>query len=149
MNITGAELISRFLERHGHVQVRHVAAGVERLSLPQRLRQCADLPLLWLLRQKPRAHIGADEWREVSAGGRIADATRACFHVGAAAELIELLPLAVRLANGDAPGSVVLDIPEDVLDERIEGAWIPALPAIAVTRGSAQHFSLPQPAHAH
>ena len=149
MNITGAELISRFLERHSRAQVRHVAADAERQSLPSRLHQAADMPLVWLLRQKPRARIDAQDWREICAGGRIADAARACFHVGAAAELIELLPLAFQLANGDTPGSVVLDIPEDVLAERIEGAWIPALPLIAVKRRAPQRSHLSQLARVH
>ena len=44
---------------------------------------------------------------------------------GQALESVELLPQAFRIAESGTPGPVVLDIPEDVQAECIEGAWVP------------------------
>lgn len=131
MNLTGHQILQRFLDQTGTPVQRVGAAG--RLRLPALLREARSVaqPLLCLALQRPRAQIGSAEWREVMPGGTIAEAAKACFHVGTAAELIELLPLALRIAGNGRPGPVVLDLPQDVLDETLEAAWIPAAPATA------------------
>jgi len=86
-------------------------------------------PLLAIAVQVRRSLIG-------SAGHQPQDTRRALdplckhwFHVNAAAELVQLLPEACSLADGGRPGPVLLEVPEDVLTELVQGAWIPQPPA--------------------
>jgi hypothetical protein len=161
MNLTGAELITRFLAgcspgvaprvaRFGEGRALQAlaralgppvrpplgadAAGVLVFDYRSHLAPAAELlraaraqrrPLLALAVQAPRAEIGG-------AGCRPEDARRAFdamaphwFHVNAAAELVMLLPEVYRRAQR---GPALLEIPQDVLAERIEGAWIPSPP---------------------
>lgn len=149
MNITGATLISRFLDRQGIAGY----AGVAGETLKPLLRALRETPLrelpqtraavcladndaalaalapladsgcnLCIAGQVPRAQIGSAQWQRQHA----MNFAKAWFHVGAAYELLELLPLAFRVAHNDQPGLVVLEVPEDVQTEIIEGAWLPA-----------------------
>ena len=168
MELTGAELIIRFLERQGvetlagipggtvlpiyralddsslnHVLARHeqgagfIAHGLARVSgragvclatsgpgLTNLVTAIADakadsVPLVCLAGQVPRALIGTDAFQEVRTT-RIVDAiTKACFEVRSAADLVDLLPEAFRIAESGRPGPVLLDIPKDVQTERL------------------------------
>lgn len=93
-------------------------------------------PLLAEARRQSRALIGVAVQVRRSLigmpGHAPADTRRALdplckqwFHVNAAAELVQLLPEAAALADGGRPGPVVLEVPEDVLTELVQGAWIP------------------------
>jgi acetolactate synthase I/II/III large subunit len=174
MEITGAELIIRFLERQGvetlagipggtvlplyralgdsslnHVLARHeqgaafIAQGLARVSgragvciatsgpgLTNLVTAIADakadsVPLVCLAGQVPRALIGTDAFQEVRST-RIVDAiTKACFEVRSAADLVDLLPEAFRIAESGRPGPVLLDIPKDVQTERLTLARLP------------------------
>lgn len=94
------------------------------------------------LRQRPLLAIAVQVRRSLigSAGHQPEDTRRALdplckqwFHVNAAAELVQLLPEACSLADGGRPGPVLLEVPEDVLTELVQGAWIPQPPSIAHT----------------
>lgn len=145
MNITGATLISRFLERQGIAGYAGVA-GETLKPLQRALRDTTlrELPQaraavclaeddaalaafaesgagICIAGQLPRAQIESAQFRRMSA----AHFAKAWFHVGAAYELLELLPLAFRIAADGQPGMVVLEVPEDVQTDLIEGAWLP------------------------
>jgi len=174
MDITGAELITRFLERQAagpvagipggallplyraladspvtHILARHeqgaafIAQGMARVTgragvvlatsgpgVTNVVTALADakmdsVPLVCIAGQVSRALIGTDAFQEVATVPMVKPLTKAAFHVGAAAELLELLPEAFRLAESGRPGPVLLDIPKDVQAEVIRGAWIP------------------------
>jgi len=174
MQLTGAELIIRFLERQGvttlagipggtvlpiyraladsslnHILARHeqgagfIAQGLARVSgragvclatsgpgLTNLVTPIADakadsVPLVCLAGQVPRALIGTDAFQEVRST-RIVDAiTKACFEVRSAADLVELLPEAFRIAESGRPGPVLLDIPKDVQGESLHLSRLP------------------------
>jgi acetolactate synthase-1/2/3 large subunit len=174
MQITGAELIIRFLERQGvetlagipggtvlpiyraladsslnHVLARHeqgagfIAQGLARITgragvclatsgpgLTNLVTAIADakadsVPLVCLAGQVPRALIGTDAFQEVRST-RIVDAiTKACFEVRSAADLVDLLPEAFRIAESGRPGPVLLDIPKDVQAESLNLSRLP------------------------
>ncbi len=174
MDITGAQLITRFLERQGvalvpgipggallplyraladstltHILARHeqgaafIAHGLARVTgragvvlatsgpgVTNVVTALADakmdsVPLVCIAGQVPRRMIGTDAFQEVATVPMVRPLTKAAFHVGAASELLELLPEAFRLAESGRPGPVLLDIPKDVQTEIIHGAWIP------------------------
>ncbi|HZP11178.1 MAG TPA: hypothetical protein VFB36_02020 [Nevskiaceae bacterium] len=129
MDLTGAELIHRFLD------ARRPAAQALLLDLrapgPEALRRLAAarklrVPLVAFARQVPRRSLGGDlaHWRDRRTF--LDTSCRPWFHVGAATELLQLLPSAYALAERSR-GPVLLEIPEDVFAERIYGAWIPHL----------------------
>ena len=145
MNITGAELITRYLERQdlavvagaagvtlrplarslAHSPIVHAPlaqSSVRLASSATALRTMAEhAPALCIAGQVPRAEITAGMLaRRESVPG-----VKAWLHAAAAFELLALLPQAWALAQDGQPGSVVLEVPVDVLTENIEGAWIP------------------------
>ncbi len=174
MQLTGAELIIRFLERQGvetlagipggtvlplyraladsslnHILARHeqgagfIAHGLARITgragvclatsgpgLTNLVTAIADakadsVPLVCLAGQVPRALIGTDAFQEVRST-RIVDAiTKSCFEVRSAADLVDLLPEAFRIAESGRPGPVLLDIPKDVQNETLQLARLP------------------------
>lgn len=174
MQLTGAELIIRFLERQGvetlagipggtvlpiyraladsslqHILARHeqgagfIAHGLARVTgragvclatsgpgLTNLVTAIADakadsVPLVCLAGQVPRALIGTDAFQEVRST-RIVDAiTKACFEVRSAADLVDLLPEAFRIAESGRPGPVLLDIPKDVQTETLHLSRLP------------------------
>lgn len=168
MDITGAQLITRFLERRGtpfvagvpggavlplyralddsrmpHVLARNeqgaafIAQGYARVTghagvciatsgpgVTNTVTALADaradsVPLVILAGQVPRALKGTDAFQEAPTGFIVDRITKAHFEVGSAAELVDLLPEAFRIAQSGRPGPVLLDIPKDVQSERI------------------------------
>ena len=131
MNITGAELIIRFLESRSSggdsadvlfFDFRNGLADASRILGPAQTQRRA---VVCIAVQVHRSLIGT-ETHQPAATRHVLDAmTKSWFHIGAAMELLELLPEAFRLAQSTERGPVLLEIPEDVLAEVIEGAWIP------------------------
>jgi acetolactate synthase I/II/III large subunit len=80
-----------------------------------------SVPLLAITAQVPRALIGTDAFQEVDTCALARPITKACFFASNTAELMRLLPLAFELAEAGRPGPVLIDIPKDVLTERISG----------------------------
>lgn len=133
MNITGAELIIRFLESRSSIgdgavagvqffDFRNGLADARRILKTAQTQQRAVVCIAVQVRRNligTEAHQPAETRRVLDA------ATKSWFHIGAAMELLELLPEAFRLACTPQRGPVLLEIPEDVLMEQIQGAWIP------------------------
>lgn len=186
MNITGAELIIRFLEtrsqtRHDAERVAVIPGGTPLRPLQQALMtsrlersplQEADViffdyatsirrmapvlaqahtdrqPLVVIASQVRRNLIGTDACQPAEVRRTLDAVTTHSFHVGAAMELLELLPQAFRLAHSGWRGPVLLEIPEDVLTEVMEGAWIPQSPSSSRTRSQPQSQSFMQECYA-
>ena len=161
MDITGAELIIRFLESRSltaratavavirggsalHVVERALEestlkravaadAGVLFFDFGADLAQTADVladartqrrPLVCIAGQVRRSLMGTDACQP-AARCTLSALTKSWFHIGAAMELLELLPAAFRIAARGRRGPVLLEVPEDVLTEIMQGAWIP------------------------
>ncbi|WP_029920056.1 biosynthetic-type acetolactate synthase large subunit [Nevskia soli] len=174
MQLTGAELIIRFLERQGvetlagipggtvlplyraladsslnHILARHeqgagfIAHGLARITgkagvclatsgpgMTNLVTAIADakadsVPLVCLAGQVPRALIGTDAFQEVRSTRIVDSLTKACFEVRSAADLVDLLPEAFRIAESGRPGPVLLDIPKDVQTETVQISRLP------------------------
>jgi acetolactate synthase-1/2/3 large subunit len=175
MKITGAEIITRLLERQGieviagvpgganlplydalrssdirHVLARHeqgagfIAQGIARASgrpavcfgtsgpgATNLLTAIADakldsIPLIAITGQVPRPMIGTDAFQEIDTYGLTVPITKHNYLVRSAAELLEVIPDAFRVAASGRPGPVVVDVPKDVQTEAIEVAELPA-----------------------
>jgi acetolactate synthase I/II/III large subunit len=169
MKTTGAELITRLLERQGidvvagipgganlplydalrtsrlrHVLARHeqgagfIAQGMARATgrpavcfgtsgpgATNLLTAIADakldsIPLVAVTGQVPRAMIGTDAFQEIDTYGLTVPITKHNWLVRSAAELLDVLPEAFRLAASGRPGPVVVDVPKDVQTEIID-----------------------------
>ncbi len=89
-----------------------------------------SVPLVALTGQVPRAMIGTDAFQEVDTFGLSLPITKHNYLVRSAAQLLEVLPEAFRVAASGRPGPVLVDIPKDVQTETAEvAAWpAPGLP---------------------
>ena len=174
MKVTGAQLITRLLERQGietlagipgganlplydalhssrirHVLARHeqgagfIAQGMARATgrpavcfgtsgpgATNLLTAIADakldsIPLVTITGQVPRAMIGTDAFQEIDMYGLTVPITKHNYLVRSAAELLDVIPDAFRVAASGRPGPVVVDVPKDVQTETIA---IDALP---------------------
>lgn len=175
MDITGAELIIRYLETHSQTRpeparVAVIPGGVtlrplQQMLMSSRLERASASeaevlffdyatnihrvlpllaqaytdrrPLVVIASQVRRNLIGTEACRPSDVRRTLDAVTTSWFHVGAAMELLELLPQAFRLAHRGWRGPVLLEIPEDVLTEVIEGAWIPQSPVSTRMRAPA------------
>ncbi len=97
-----------------------------------------SIPLVAITGQVPRAMIGTDAFQEVDTYGLSIPITKHNFLVTSAAELLEVIPRAFRIAASGRPGPVLVDIPKDVQTQIIEisdwpepGIALPATPAAA------------------
>jgi len=84
-----------------------------------------SIPLVAITGQVPRAMIGTDAFQEIDTYGLTVPITKHNFLVRSAAELLDVVPDAFRIAASGRPGPVVIDIPKDVQNETIA---IDALP---------------------
>ena len=83
-----------------------------------------SIPLVAITGQVPSSLIGTDAFQEVDTYGLSIPITKHNFLVGSARELLDVIPDAFRLATSGRPGPVLVDIPKDVQNERIEiDAW--------------------------
>jgi acetolactate synthase-1/2/3 large subunit len=83
-----------------------------------------SIPLVAITAQVPQALIGTDAFQEVDTYGLTLPITKHNFLVRSAAELLEVIPLAFRLAESGRPGPVAVDVPKDVLLAEHEfAAW--------------------------
>jgi acetolactate synthase-1/2/3 large subunit len=83
-----------------------------------------SIPLVAITGQVPKSMIGTDAFQEVDTYGLSIPITKHNFLVGSAEELLDVIPLAFRLALSGRPGPVLIDIPKDVQNQRVEvGAW--------------------------
>jgi acetolactate synthase I/II/III large subunit len=84
-----------------------------------------SIPIVVVTGQVPRAMIGTDAFQEIDTYGLTVPITKHNFLVRSAAELLEVIPDAFRIAASGRPGPVVVDIPKDVQSETIEIAAYP------------------------
>lgn len=84
-----------------------------------------SIPLVAITGQVASSLIGTDAFQEVDTYGLSIPITKHNFLVGSARELLEVIPKAFQLAVSGRPGPVLVDIPKDVQNERIEVAEWP------------------------
>ncbi len=83
-----------------------------------------SIPIVAITGQVPKSMIGTDAFQEVDTYGLSIPITKHNFLVGSADELLTVIPQAFRLAASGRPGPVLIDIPKDVQNQRIEvSAW--------------------------
>jgi acetolactate synthase-1/2/3 large subunit len=83
-----------------------------------------SIPLVCITGQVPRGMIGTDAFQEVDTYGLSLPITKHNFLVRSAAELLEVVPEAFRIAASGRPGPVLIDVPKDVQKEAVEvAAW--------------------------
>lgn len=79
-----------------------------------------SIPMVAITGQVASSLIGTDAFQEVDTYGLTIPITKHNFLVSSAQELLEVIPKAFRLAASGRPGPVLVDIPKDVQNERIE-----------------------------
>ena len=89
-----------------------------------------SIPLVAITGQVAQSMIGTDAFQEVDTYGLTIPITKHNYLVGSAEELLEVIPQAFRLAASGRPGPVLVDIPKDVQNQRIEVREWPA-PGVA------------------
>ena len=83
-----------------------------------------SIPLVAITGQVPKAMIGTDAFQEVDTYGLTIPITKHNFLISDAAELLEVIPRAFRIAASGRPGPVLVDIPKDVQSQVIEiASW--------------------------
>lgn len=84
-----------------------------------------SIPLVAITGQVPRAMIGTDAFQEIDTYGLTIPITKHNFLVRSAAELLEVIPEAFRIATSGRPGPVVVDVPKDVQSESLDLGTLP------------------------
>jgi len=85
-----------------------------------------SIPLVTVTGQVPRAMIGSDAFQEIDTYGLTIPITKHNYLVRSAAELLDVVPDAFRVATSGRPGPVVIDVPKDVQTEAIDVTRLPA-----------------------
>lgn len=88
-----------------------------------------SIPLVAITGQVPLAMIGTDAFQEVDIYGMTIPITKHNFLVRSAAELLEVIPQAFRIAMSGRPGPVLVDVPKDVQNQLVTFERLPA-PAV-------------------
>jgi acetolactate synthase I/II/III large subunit len=78
-----------------------------------------SVPVVCITGQVPSSMIGSDAFQEVDTYGLSIPITKHNFLVRSAAELLETIPAAFRIAASGRPGPVLVDIPKDVQMEAL------------------------------
>jgi acetolactate synthase-1/2/3 large subunit len=78
-----------------------------------------SVPLVAITGQVPRAMIGTDAFQEIDTYGLTLPITKHNYLVRSAAELLQVIPDAFRIAASGRPGPVAIDVPKDVQNETI------------------------------
>jgi len=84
-----------------------------------------SIPVVCITGQVPRPLIGTDAFQEVDIYGMSLPITKHNFLVRTAAELLEVIPEAFRIAGSGRPGPVLVDVPKDVQMQAIDVAQWP------------------------
>jgi acetolactate synthase-1/2/3 large subunit len=79
-----------------------------------------SVPIVCITGQVPQALIGTDAFQEVDIYGMSIPVTKHNFLVRSAAELLEVVPEAFRIAASGRPGPVLIDVPKDVQMQSVE-----------------------------
>jgi acetolactate synthase I/II/III large subunit len=92
-----------------------------------------SIPLVAITGQVPQALIGTDAFQEVDTFGLSLPITKHNYLVTAAGDLTRIIPEAFAIASSGRPGPVLIDIPKDVQNARVEiDAWPEPVPQQAV-----------------
>ncbi len=78
-----------------------------------------SIPVVCITGQVPLAMIGTDAFQEIDTYGMSIPATKHNFLVRSAAELLEVIPAAFRIAASGRPGPVLVDVPTDVQNQSL------------------------------
>ena len=84
-----------------------------------------SIPVVAITGQVPKQMIGTDAFQEIDTYGLTIPITKHNFLVRSAAELLEVIPDAFRIAISGRPGPVVVDVPKDVQNQAIEVDSLP------------------------
>ncbi len=84
-----------------------------------------SIPIVAITGQVPRAMIGSDAFQEIDTYGLTIPITKHNYLVRDAAELLEVIPDAFRIAASGRPGPVVIDVPKDVQTETVDVERLP------------------------
>ncbi|VFQ45325.1 biosynthetic-type acetolactate synthase large subunit [Desulfoluna butyratoxydans] len=84
-----------------------------------------SVPVVAISGQTPMSLMGTDAFQEVDTFGMSLPVTKHNFLVRSAAELLEVIPEAFRIAMSGRPGPVWVDIPKDVQTELIDIDTLP------------------------
>jgi acetolactate synthase-1/2/3 large subunit len=79
-----------------------------------------SIPVVAITGQVPKAMIGTDAFQEVDTYGLSIPITKHNFLVSSAEDLLDVIPRAFQIAASGRPGPVLVDIPKDVQNQRIE-----------------------------
>ena len=83
-----------------------------------------SIPVVCITGQAPLGMIGTDAFQEVDTYGLSIPITKHNFLVRSAAELLDVIPRAFRIAASGRPGPVLIDVPKDVQMQPAEfAAW--------------------------
>jgi len=99
--------------------------GATNLTTPLADAKLDSIPLVAITGQVPRAMLGTDAFQEVDTYGLSIPITKHNFLVSSAAQLLECIPRAFRIAASGRPGPVLVDIPKDVQNEHVDVAGWP------------------------
>lgn len=119
----GAGFIAQGMTRvSGEVQVCFATSGPGATNI---LTAIADarldsIPIVCITGQVPSSLIGTDAFQEVDTYGLSIPITKHNFLVRNIAELFTVIPEAFRIAASGRPGPVLIDIPKDVQQARME-----------------------------
>ncbi|MFC1750545.1 biosynthetic-type acetolactate synthase large subunit [Pseudomonadota bacterium] len=84
-----------------------------------------SIPLIAITGQVPSNMLGTDAFQECDTFGLMLPITKHNWLVRSAAELLEVIPEAFRIAQSGRPGPVSIDVPKDVQQEVIEIDLLP------------------------
>lgn len=85
-----------------------------------------SIPVVCIAGQVPRPLIGTSAFQEVDTYRLSLPITKKSFKIGAASELLHIIPEAFRIAASGRCGPVLIDVPKDVQTEKVDVAGWPA-----------------------
>ncbi|AFM27517.1 acetolactate synthase large subunit [Desulfomonile tiedjei] len=119
----GAGFIAQGMARvSGRAQVCFATSGPGATNILTALADAKldSIPVICFTGQVARSLIGTDAFQEVDTYGLTIPITKHNFLVQSAAELLQVIPDAFRIATSGRPGPVLIDIPKDVQTESVE-----------------------------
>lgn len=124
----GAGFIAQGMARvSGRPQVCLASSGPGATNLVTAIADAKldSIPLVAITGQVPQSMIGTDAFQEVDIYGMTIPITKHNFLVRSAAELLEVIPAAFRIAMSGRPGPVLVDVPKDVQCELLSCERLP------------------------
>ncbi len=101
--------------------------GATNLVTPIADAQMDSVPMVAITGQVGRPLIGTDAFQEADISGITMPITKHNFLVGSGAEIPKIMAEAFYLAESGRPGTVLVDIPKDVLQAQTTFSWPPQI----------------------